>query len=243
MLKVMLCSRRHPSMTRSQFFRYLQETHAPLVLGVPEFLKYLRRYVQNHTLLAEDGVMVSTQYHRASDRDSVIELWFDDSKSLAAAMGEPRYMELVRPDEARFNDLTKLIVLMTEEEVIFDGSEGRLKVFDFIKRRDGINRDEFLEKWSRHGSRLAADAQYRDLIAKRIQNSALPNDGDAFAAAAAYDGVAELWVSSFEVLARLQGSRFRGCEEEFADAEASFSILATEVPIHDAVSAVAVSRR
>lgn len=240
MLKVMLCSRRHPSMTRSQFFRYLKETHAPLVLGVPEFLKYLRRYVQNHTLLEEDGVTAPTPYRRVTERDSVIEFWFDSSKSLADAMKEPRYLELVRPDEAKFNDLAKLIVLMTEEKVIFDGPTSCLKAFDFIKRQDGISRDEFLEKWARHGSRLAADAQYRSFVAKRTHNLALANDADAFAPAAAYDGVAELWVNSFEVLDRSVETCFHN-EEDFIDAAASFSVLATEVSIHDAISDLAAT--
>jgi hypothetical protein len=145
-------------MTRTQFFEYLNHTHAPLVLGVPEFLKYLRRYVQNHTLLDEDGVTAPTGYRRATECDSVIELWFDSRKSLADAMNEPRYLELVRPDEARFNDLAKLIVLMTDEKVIFEGPGGTLKAFDFVKRKDGISRQEFCEQWLRQGSRLATDA-------------------------------------------------------------------------------------
>lgn len=232
MLKMMLSSCRHPSFTRDRFFQYLRDTHAPLVLRTPELLKYLRCYVQNHTVLPEDGVTAKTFYRRASERDSVIELWFDGHEGLANAMNEPRYLELIRPDEAKFNDLTKLVGALTVEKPVFDGPRPRFKAFDFIKRRPGIALEEFVEKWDQHGNRLAADPQYRGLVAKRTHNLAVHNVSDAFAPAPAFDAVAELWIDDFSVLDRLLAGGFSS-EEDFVDPVASFSVLATEVPIYN----------
>jgi EthD domain len=234
-LKMVLCSRRHPSMSRPEFFAYLTDVHAPLVLGVPEFLCYLRRYVQNHALLEEDGINPPPAYRHATDRDSVIELSFDSAASLHEATQLPRYLDTIRPDESRFNDLARLIAIPAEEVAIFGEREAPgWKMFDFLQKREDLSRESFLTLWRRDAARLATDAQYRDIVRKRVHNVPLATDSADFAPASAYDGVTEIWLGDFEHLRLFNASGFRSGELEFANAERSFSVLAREVLIHPA---------
>jgi hypothetical protein len=47
--------------------------------------------------------------------DGVAELWFDSQEDLVKAFHEPRYLEIIRPDERKFVDLEKCISFITEE--------------------------------------------------------------------------------------------------------------------------------
>jgi thiamine pyrophosphokinase len=42
-------------------------------------------------------------------------LWFDSVDELVNAFHEPRYLEIIRPDERKFVDLSKCISFVTEE--------------------------------------------------------------------------------------------------------------------------------
>ncbi len=52
-------------------------------------------------------------------RRGIAELWFDDVESMNAAFNEPRYLEIIRPDELKFVDLERCMSFVSEElEVI-----------------------------------------------------------------------------------------------------------------------------
>jgi hypothetical protein len=238
MLKIILVPRRHPDMTRPQFFDYLANKHASLVKSVPEFTRYLRRYVQNHSRLAQDGADVTTPFQRAVDRDSVIELWFDDGHSFHRALAEPRYQEVIRPDEARFNDLPNLIVLATTEVAGLPAQGGPtgFKLFDVMKRKADIDRTTFLARWQRHSELLRSRSAYRLAARKSVLNAIVADDSNPFGQPADFDGVMETWLGRFAdagVIAklRLDDPELAASEVSFVDASASFSVLAVENPV------------
>lgn len=109
MIKYIICATRKAGMTREEFSAYWRQHHGPLVKSVPEFMRHVRKYVQCH--LVGDGVPLGT----AGDYDGVAELWFDNVEELVAAFREPRYLEIIRPDELKFVDLHKCISFVTEE--------------------------------------------------------------------------------------------------------------------------------
>jgi hypothetical protein len=238
MLKVILVSRRNPQMTRPQFFEYLTNNHAPLVKSVPEFTRYLKRYVQNHSRLPADGADYSTPYRRAMDRDSVIELWFDDADGLHRGLAEPRYQELIRPDEAKFNDLSNLIVLATRETVgvAAKGTPSDFKLFDVLKRRSDISRDEFGVRWKHHCDLLQTRDIYRHCVRKSTLNAVVPDEGNPFGQPADFDGVMETWLGTFAdaaAVAKLQADDRELAESlrGFVDVKKSFSVLSLERPV------------
>ena len=112
MIKLIICATRKPGMSREEFNTYWREKHGPLVKSVTEFSRHVRRYVQCHRM------ETSVPFGIAAEYDGVAELWFDSIESAAEAFGEPKYMELIRPDELKFADLTKCISFVTEENQV-----------------------------------------------------------------------------------------------------------------------------
>jgi len=113
MVKIIVCAVRKPGMGHEEFDRYWRNQHAAVIKSVPEFTRHVRRYVQCH-LAAQD-----TPFLEAGSYDGVAELWFDDLAAMNAAFSEPRYLEVIRPDELKFVDMERTVSLVTEElEVI-----------------------------------------------------------------------------------------------------------------------------
>jgi uncharacterized protein (TIGR02118 family) len=109
MIKYIICATRKAGMTREEFSAYWRHQHGPLVKSVPEFMRHVRKYVQCH--LVKDAVPLGA----AGTYDGVAELWFDSPEDLVKAFNEPRYLEIIRPDELKFVDLGKCISFVTEE--------------------------------------------------------------------------------------------------------------------------------
>jgi len=108
MVSIMVTNARKPELTRQQFSDYWRNVHAPLVLSVPEFMRYCRSYVQYH---AVDGVA-----HFGSDAgwDGLAVLTFDDIESMNRALSDPTYLRVVRPDESKFLDVEKCLTFVGE---------------------------------------------------------------------------------------------------------------------------------
>jgi uncharacterized protein (TIGR02118 family) len=112
MIKYIICATRKAGMTREEFSAYWRHQHGPLVKSVPEFMRHVRKYVQCH--LVGGAVPLGA----AGDYDGVAELWFDSVDELVSAFNEPRYLEIIRPDERKFVDLNKCISFITEEVLV-----------------------------------------------------------------------------------------------------------------------------
>ena len=109
MIKIIINVIRKPGVSFAEFDRYWRERHAEVVKSVPEFTRHVRRYVQCH-LSAQD-----TPFAASGGYDGVAELWFDDIDSANRAFAEPRYLEVIRPDELKFADLERCVSMLTEE--------------------------------------------------------------------------------------------------------------------------------
>jgi hypothetical protein len=237
-MKLMLCSRRHPDMDRAQFFNHLANVHGPLVKSLPECTRYIRKYVQNQTRLPADGIHAATAFRHEQERDSVIELWFDDKQGLLQSLGESKYQTIVRPDEARFNDLSQLLILAAREVPYKPaaGTSAICKSFDFIKRREDLSHDAFEAHWARHADLLLAQGGYQQYVQQASRNVVLSQEENPFGASAPYDGVVETWFASFDdaqrwIAWRNDSRTVLESEAQFIDAVRSFSVLAEATPV------------
>lgn len=109
MVKLIICATRRSDISREAFDTYWREKHGPLVRSVADFTRHVRKYVQCH--LAENTV----PFGIAGAYDGVAELWFDSVEEAAKAFSEPKYLEIIRPDELKFVDPGKCISFITEE--------------------------------------------------------------------------------------------------------------------------------
>ncbi len=111
MIKFTILLRRKPSITHDEFVSYHREQHAPLFCGLPEVRQHVRRYVQCHTIPASIPGLPPITF------DGITELWFDDVAALEAVFSSQKYMETIRPDEAKFLDLHACEFVLSSESV------------------------------------------------------------------------------------------------------------------------------
>ena len=114
--------RRREDVAPEEFHRYWREEHAPLACRLLEPLK-LRRYVQTHTLDTDFNAQLASARGTVEAFDGVAELWWDSLDDLAGAFGSEdgqRANAELAEDEARFIDLERSSLFLTEEQVMFD---------------------------------------------------------------------------------------------------------------------------
>lgn len=122
MLKLVMCVKRQPHLTREEFDHYWRNNHAPLVIRYSEILG-IRRYVQT-VPFANSLAQLALQQTRNSapvDFDGCAELWWDDLESHLAARktvgGLSALNELI-DDESKFVDLEQSQLWYGEERCV-----------------------------------------------------------------------------------------------------------------------------
>jgi uncharacterized protein (TIGR02118 family) len=104
MVKAIYLIRRKPELSREDFHRYWREVHGAIAARIPG----LRRYVQCHAIIRDgDGDAF----------DGAAEAWFDDMDAVRRAVASPEYAA-ARADEARFIDLERTSLILTEEVTV-----------------------------------------------------------------------------------------------------------------------------
>jgi hypothetical protein len=223
---MIIACRRHPSLSRSAFFAHLRHEHWPLLQRYPTVLAHLAGYVQNHALEPQSIAARATPFGLAPDRDSVIEAWFDAPVALRRLAETPEYLAHVRPDEARFNDLSANIMLKTRAECFFEADAvGRCKQFDFIVRDPAVPSETFTAALADDARRLALDPFYTAHVDRHMHNYQIDDNAAARGfGEGQFDCVRELWASSFAALHSVTPTLNR----EDVDRRRSFTTLATE---------------
>jgi EthD domain len=228
-LKMMITCCRNPSMSRAQFFHHLRHAHWPLIQRYPEAVEALPGYVQNHTVLPDPGLELPAPFKLAVERDSVIELAFDGVAGIHRLLSVPAYMQHIRADEAHFNDLPHNIMVLANASSVFRApSVGRCKRFDFIRRSPAIDAATFRAKLSNHSEALALDPVYTAHVDRHVDNIIATAEMNAGFGEGIFDAVREVWATSLAALA-LVANRSAAA---YADPERSFSVFATEFPMH-----------
>ena len=121
MLKIILCLKRRPSMTRTEFHRYWKEDHAKVVREVAGPLGMCRN-VHNRTYSTTlDVALRQGRGAEEDDYDGVAESWFVSLDALVQAIATDEGKEAarrLREDEARFIDFSRSRILFVEEECV-----------------------------------------------------------------------------------------------------------------------------
>ena len=115
MIKLIVAIRKRADMSAEEFQAHWRTRHAELVRNSPATAKYIRKYVQCHTVL--------DQYEQGEVAfDGTAELWFDSVADMEAFYSDPGYLRDVQPDEARFADMGRTVFFVTEEELVLDNT-------------------------------------------------------------------------------------------------------------------------
>lgn len=223
MIKLMLSGRVTPSRPRQEAMSHLKSVHGPLVYDAPASAGAMPAlYVQNHVDQGLDLPPSLTAW--AWDRDLVTEISFEDLAHLRAATQTPYYLDVLKPDEARFVDHASVRPLVVEEHrqgvVVGDTA---WKVFVYLKAAG--DRAAFEKGWSRA----------REAVASRCMAQAanLPRT-DPGAPPAFVDGVWSLWFADRDEASAFVNSALPLALESFEDhlrTDAGFVVLAQELPV------------
>jgi len=121
--------------------------------------------------------------------------------------------------------------VMLEQTVFRAPQAGRCKRFDFLRRSSAMDASTFLAKLGNHSQALALDPAYTAHIDRHVDNIVATAEMDAGFGEGAFDSVREVWATSFAALS-LVADRSAA---DYADPERSFSVFATEFPMHGSV--------
>ena len=117
MVKLVALLRRKRSLSHEEFLRYWREQHTPLILGLEDFGRFLKRYV--HGYPAGEFAADATG---GEPFDASAEMYFEDLEEMGRAFSLPSYLERIRPDEERFLDLSRCVALVVTEVEILDAT-------------------------------------------------------------------------------------------------------------------------
>lgn len=121
MLKIIICMKRRPEMSREEFRRCWREEHAKVVAEVAPLMG-IRRNVHNHAISTPLDARIRTgRGAEMDDYDGVAESWFDSLEALIAATSTDegrRAAQKLAEDEARFIDFSRSRIFFVEEHVV-----------------------------------------------------------------------------------------------------------------------------
>ena len=218
MVKAVSFFKRKSGMPVEEFQAYWLRDHPAVVVRLPG----VRRYVQSHTLLA--GYRKGEPIY-----DGIAELWFEDTKALAALRGTNE-IAAVEADEAVFIDRGTMRLILTDEHVIKDGPAppGGAKNVEFVTRKPGLGVHDFQRYWREvHGPLAAQIPMIRRYVQSHTRAAAYERGRTP-----AYDGVAITWFDDTRAMRASAGTaqyaRVRADEPNFiAPGDAPF-IITTE---------------
>lgn len=233
---MIILATRRAGFTHQEFRHYITNVHGPLLKSVTEVAEDIRRYHYNFPL---QGVLDEAFRHPRIYLDVVTHGWFDSVDAHIKNMERPRYLAIVRPDEARFADKQNGEVMHRAREVeIVAGALTKTKIYYLRKRNPALSRSEFQAEWRRRFSALVtAMPNFDRVVSRYIQNHTLPeaDHGDGFSARR-YDVIDEFSLTDPAALGLLREdeaalAQVRELEQALLDT-ASTRALVTELVIN-----------
>lgn len=217
---------------------YIIHRHSQTVLRNPAFEGVFHRYAQYPPLPADRVSAKHFLYRRRPEFALITEHACTDGDLFRRALNDDRHKEQVKKDEEHiigtFLDGACLCFDMTEHEIFTSDRTGRYHVFDFLKRRADVSEASFFAELAREAELLSRDADFRAVVLRRCHNrinrddSLYAAEGDTGAVTdQEYDAIIDSWTDSLDGLAHFyHDMRIR--QSVYVDAEASFSMIATE---------------
>jgi uncharacterized protein (TIGR02118 family) len=208
-------TRKEP-LTEAAFHRYWHEMHGPIAGRI----KQLRMYLQSHRI----------PYAGAnSSYDGAAEALFDSLDGLAEMRKSPDFIEGALADGSNFIDPNRVEFMATRDHVIIEGPTGSplVKGVYQLKRMPGMALQEFRKYWIEvHGDLGSKLPGLRRYVQSHLIDEAY------LYAEPRYDGVAQLWFDSADVMRAAfespQGKTLAADGPKFIDTSALHYFVAQE---------------
>jgi len=180
-------------------------------------------------LRPEEYANATCAYQRESGPVFLVEHDYKYETGLQDILTNKEYLAIVRPDEeymAREFMASPPTSYFLQETIDFTSSNpGLHRVFDFLKKRDGVSDEAFSQALTQGGQKLSDDPAIRKTIRKRVRNIVNKNAESLFAKAGDdFDAVIEYWVDDFAHLDSI-AVKLRAPHADFVNAGACKSFL------------------
>jgi len=230
--------KRRSDLTQAQFCEHWRHTHVQVLVAQGGHKTYNRRYVQNH-FIHDSGLEGGSEAF-----DGAAQMIPQDAGVLTRGFQEdPRYQQFVRPDEDRFLEVGRCVVLYGESHVLREGA-GPFKLLTLLKRQPALTHAQFMQAWrNRHAPLLQGQPDVWRLVKGYTQHEVLQDatrgmaQGERGDPAMAYDGVSELHFDSLaDLRAALASPAWRdliGPDEATFVGPGSHAFVAREEFIYD----------
>jgi hypothetical protein len=214
---------------REKAERYLIEHHFPLALGLPATRDPMLGLSLACVLRPEDYANASCAYQRESGPMILVEHDFKYASGFAGILKDEQYLKIVRPDEeymAHEFSAGPPTSYYLQETIDFTSSDpGPHRVFDFLKKHDGVSDDAFSQALIQGGQKLSDDPAIRKSIRKRVRNIVQKNVASEFSKTGVdFDAVIEYWVDDFAHLDSIV-AKLRAPHADFVNAGACRTFL------------------
>jgi uncharacterized protein (TIGR02118 family) len=101
--------KRKPGLTLEEFNRYWRDVHGPLVRGTPEVARHFVKYVQHQLTPGKSSPGAPELPY-----DAFSETWYETAEDRERMRAEPKFKEVIAPDEANFLDPVRLAMIDTQ---------------------------------------------------------------------------------------------------------------------------------
>lgn len=112
MIQLTVLVKRHPDLSIEEFHARWR-VHGRTIAEEPSLARHIRRYEQHHRAVKD--------YESGDTYDGLALQQYDDLDAFFGFVQEPKYAELIRPDEDTLLDMSKLVVLFTDLPETFIG--------------------------------------------------------------------------------------------------------------------------
>ena len=238
MIKIVELLVRKPGMTRAEFSDYWLNVHGPLAMSIPEIRRHNVKYVQSHTLGEWHPFLAGEE----SLFDGAAEIWLDSMEAAMALFSEPKFEEVVFPDEEKFLDRDKTEILVLTEHLVYQRPgapiHGGVKLFEVPVRREGMTRNECHRYWyDVHGPMVLDTPSMVANMRRYVQSHTVDDDAFSMIGPMRYDGLAELWFDTADDLTACFGDEYLATvhldEPNFVNFEKATAFMTTEHLINE----------
>lgn len=110
MIKLTVLVKRNPALSIEEFHAAWRQ-HGRMIGGEPDLRRHIVRYEQHHRVIED--------YRTGDTFDGLALQWYARYADFIAFVQDPKYVELVQPDEQRLLDMSSIVVLFTDEGETF----------------------------------------------------------------------------------------------------------------------------
>ncbi|MEH7276713.1 EthD domain-containing protein [Neobacillus vireti] len=194
MIKVSTVMKKNNDLSIPEFHDHWLNEHADIAMGTPSWFKYMKNYVQSHTLHA-----LHPDHKPAYD--GVAHFWVDSVESFREWSRLPE-LNVVAADTKKLVEQDKLIRLFTNEVEKYSTpnweQKSKIKRISFIKKSKHIPVKEFHNHWSNYHSKLVINRTWWKHCNRYVQNHIQYDAYPPGESPLGYNGFAEIWFNSLE---------------------------------------------